>query len=171
MTDGTVRDSVPDSLPESLLGGTDAGTTAGGAGVPRLRQVVIDTADARASAEFYRELFGLAYRPGDEPPPAGTPDERGRDWLVLRSPGGGPGVAFQQVANQPASTWPDDAVPQMLHLDSTVPTVEELHSAQRRALELGATVLLDRTDDDEEPLWVLADPAGHPFCIFVAASA
>jgi hypothetical protein len=29
-------------------------------------------------------------------------------------------------------------------------------------------VLLDRTDDPDEPLWVFADPAGHPFCIFVA---
>ena len=27
---------------------------------------------------------------------------------------------------------------------------------------------LDRTDDPDEPLYVYADPAGHPFCIFVA---
>lgn len=34
---------------------------------------------------------------------------------------------------------------------------------------LDARVLLDRTEDPEEPLWVFADPAGHhPFCIFVA---
>jgi hypothetical protein len=26
---------------------------------------------------------------------------------------------------------------------------------------------LDRTDDDDEPLYVLADPSGHPFCLFV----
>ena len=29
-------------------------------------------------------------------------------------------------------------------------------------------LLLDRTDDADEPLHVLADPSGHPFCIFVA---
>jgi hypothetical protein len=29
-------------------------------------------------------------------------------------------------------------------------------------------VLLDRTDDDGEPLVVLGDPAGHPFCLLVA---
>jgi hypothetical protein len=29
-------------------------------------------------------------------------------------------------------------------------------------------VLEDRTASEEEPLWVYADPAGHPFCIFVA---
>jgi hypothetical protein len=27
-------------------------------------------------------------------------------------------------------------------------------------------LVLDRTDDPDEPLYVLADPAGHPFCIF-----
>jgi hypothetical protein len=30
-------------------------------------------------------------------------------------------------------------------------------------------VLRDRSDDPDEPLRVYADPAGHPFCIFVAA--
>jgi hypothetical protein len=38
----------------------------------------------------------------------------------------------------------------------------------QRAESLGAQLLLDRTDDPDEPLYVLADPAGHPFCIFVA---
>jgi hypothetical protein len=28
--------------------------------------------------------------------------------------------------------------------------------------------LEDRFDNPEEPLYVFADPAGHPFCIFVA---
>ena len=32
--------------------------------VPTIRQVVLDCPDARALAEFYRELFGLRYRPG-----------------------------------------------------------------------------------------------------------
>ena len=30
---------------------------------PRIRQVVLDTTDARLLAEFYRRLYGLAYRP------------------------------------------------------------------------------------------------------------
>ena len=37
-----------------------------------------------------------------------------------------------------------------------------------RAEALGATLLLDRSDDPTEALYVLADPSGHPFCIFVA---
>jgi hypothetical protein len=36
-----------------------------------------------------------------------------------------------------------------------------------RALALGARLIEDRSDDPEEPLRVYADPAGHPFCIFV----
>ncbi|MGH3412989.1 MAG: VOC family protein [Marmoricola sp.] len=37
-----------------------------------------------------------------------------------------------------------------------------------RAESLGAELLLDRTSDRAEPLSVLADPSGHPFCILVA---
>lgn len=40
---------------------------------------------------------------------------------------------------------------------------------RQRAEELGATLLYDRTDDDGEPLYVLADPAGHPFCLLVGS--
>lgn len=132
-----------------------------GAAVPRIRQVVLDTTDARALAEFYRQLFGLVYRPGDE-----DADPAGDDWLVLR--GDGFGLAFQQVEALPRSTWPTAEIPQQLHLDTTVPDVEELERQRERALALGATLLLDRTDDPDEPLYVFADPAGHPFCIFVA---
>jgi hypothetical protein len=41
---------------------------------------------------------------------------------------------------------------------------------RRRAEDLGASLLLDRTSVSEEPLYVLADPAGHPFCILVDAT-
>jgi catechol 2,3-dioxygenase-like lactoylglutathione lyase family enzyme len=133
---------------------------------PRIRQVVLDTTDARALAEFYRQLFGLSYRPGDEPPPAGQPDPNGGDWLVLQNDDGVP-VAFQQVDHLLRSTWPEPGVPQQLHLDTTVPDVDALAQARGRAVTLGATLRFDRSDDPEEPLYVFADPAGHPFCIFV----
>jgi len=130
-----------------------------------LGQVVLDTTDPRTLAEFYRQLLGFSYRPGDEPPPAGEPDPQ--DWLVLRNPTGGWHVAFQQVPELPEATWPDGPYPQMLHLDLTVPSVAALDAEHRRALDLGARLLRDRSDDPEEPLRVYADPAGHPFCIFV----
>jgi hypothetical protein len=142
-----------------------------GPGFPALRQVVLDGTDARVLAEFYRRLLGFRYRPGDEPPSAGQPDPQGEDWLVLRDPAGGVQVAFQQVAALPRATWPEGPVPQQLHLDLTVPTTAELDAQHERALALGAELLEDRSDDPEEPLRVYADPAGHPFCIFVAPPA
>ena len=129
---------------------------------------MLDTEDARGLAEFYQQLLGLRYRPGDEPPPSGSPDPNGQDWLVLRHPDGRSALAFQQVDSQPRATWPDGPHPQMLHLDLTVPTVEQLLAQHDRAIALGATLLLDRSEDPDEPLHVFADPAGHPFCIFVA---
>jgi catechol 2,3-dioxygenase-like lactoylglutathione lyase family enzyme len=137
-------------------------------GVPSLRQVVLDCTDARSLAEFYRRLLGLVYRPGDEPPEAGQVDERGRDWLVLRTTGGVPQLAFQQVDRLPEVTWPDGPVPQQSHLDLTVPSVDELDRQHQRVQQLGGRLLYDRSDDPDEPLRVYADPAGHPFCIFVA---
>jgi hypothetical protein len=136
---------------------------------PTLRQVVLDCEDARALAEFYRQLLGFHYRPGDEPPQDGTPDTNGQDWLVLRDANGSPQLAFQQVPQLPEPTWPEGPRPQMLHLDTTVPTLSELYVQHQRALDLGARLLFDRSDDQDEPLIVYADPAGHPFCIFVAA--
>jgi catechol 2,3-dioxygenase-like lactoylglutathione lyase family enzyme len=135
---------------------------------PNLLQVVLDTTDARGLAEFYRQLLGFAYRAGDEPPAAGEIDSRGHDWLVLRHPSGSPRVAFQQVSVLVESTWPDNTVPQQLHLDLTVPSVQELEAQHTRVLQLGARLRYDRSDDEQEPLRVYADPSGHPFCIFVA---
>jgi hypothetical protein len=134
---------------------------------PVISQVVLDTDDARGLAEFYRQLFGLAYRDGDEPPPPGEPDPLGRDWLVLRNPGGVQ-LAFQHRDDYAPPTWGEETRPQMLHLDTTVGPDAELERERGRAVDLGAKVVLDRVDDPDEPLYVLLDPAGHPFCIFVA---
>jgi len=129
---------------------------------------VLDTTDARGLAEFYRLLLGYDYRPGDEPPPPGEPDLRGRDWVVLVDPGGKGRLGFQQVERMAPSTWPEPGVPQQLHLDLSVPSADELVAQHERARGLGARLLHDRFDDPDEPLYVYADPAGHPFCIFVA---
>jgi len=134
---------------------------------PVIAQTVLDTDDPRRLAEFYRELFGLTYREGDEVPPDGQPDERGADWLVLRNPGGVQ-LAFQQRDGYAPPTWGEETRPQMLHLDTVVESVEQLERQRQRAEELGARTMLDRSDDPEEPLYVLVDPSGHPFCIFVS---
>ena len=130
--------------------------------------MVLDGTDARALAEFYRRLLDFQYRPGDERPAPGEPDPAGQDWLVLRDAAGRTRLAFQQVDVLPEATWPDNGlIPQQLHLDLTVETIAELDAQHDRALGLGARLLFDRSDDPEEPLRVYADPAGHPFCIFV----
>jgi hypothetical protein len=90
---------------------------------------------------------------------------------VLVDPAGGARLAFQQVERLAPSTWPEDGVPQQVHLDLSVATVEELVVQDRRARSLGAHVLHDRFDHPVEPLYVYADLAGHPFCIFVAPPA
>lgn len=136
---------------------------------PVVRQTVLDTTDARALAEFYRQLLGLEYRPGDEPPPQGQPDPKGQDWLVLRSTDGATRLAFQQVEELPEATWPRGARPQQLHLDLTVTTRTGLDVQHQRTLDIGGQLLDDRSDDPVEPLRVYADPAGHPFCIFVVS--
>ena len=132
---------------------------------PHLLHTVLDTTDPRRLAEFYRELLGLQYRPGDEPPADG---EDAPDWLVLTEADGRRRLAFQRVDELPRTTWPRPDVPMQLHLDMTVPDVAELELQRGRAERLGAELLLDRTDDPEEPLYVFADLSGHPFCIFVA---
>lgn len=132
---------------------------------PELLHTVLDTTDVRSLAEFYRQLLGLIYRPGDDPPPAGTTDDA--DWLVLTDSAGTRKLAFQQVDELPRTTWPRPDVPQQLHLDMTVPDRAALDRQRDRAVALGAELRLDRTHDPDEPLYALADPAGHIFCIFV----
>lgn len=132
---------------------------------PQLLHTVIDTTDVRALAEFYRQLLGLGYRSGDEPSADGDADDA--DWLVLVDANSARKLAFQQVERLERTTWPTHAVPMQMHLDFTVSSVEELQRQRKRAESLGAQLLLDRSDDSNEPLYVFADPSGHPFCVFV----
>lgn len=132
---------------------------------PVLLHTAIDARDCRALAEFYRQLLGLHYRPGDGPPTDGAPDDA--DWLVLLNDAGQRVLTVQEKKDTRPPTWPAEDVPMQLHMDFRVPTVEELERHRERAVQLGARVLHDRSADGGEPLYVLADPAGHPFCLLV----
>jgi catechol 2,3-dioxygenase-like lactoylglutathione lyase family enzyme len=132
---------------------------------PQMLHTAIDTTDARKLAEFYRQLLGLRYRAGHEPPADGSADDA--DWLVLVADDGSRRLAFQQVDRLEHTTWPDHDVPMQMHVDFTVSSREELERQRERAESLGARLLLDRTADVGEPLYVFADPDGHPFCILV----
>jgi catechol 2,3-dioxygenase-like lactoylglutathione lyase family enzyme len=127
-------------------------------GYPRLRSTVLDTTDVPTLAEFYRRLLGWSY-------PEGYDIEEFTDWRSIVGPSG-ERLSFQQVDELPATTWPSAEVPQQLHLDLQVDGRAELDENHERALELGAVLRVDQSDDPEEPLRVYTDPAGHTFCLF-----
>ena len=133
---------------------------------------MLDTTDPRRLADFYHRLLGYPYGPGFDPSARRRADQTDDevDWVLLEISPGGPHLAFQQVDELPESTWPTTDVPQQLHLDLTVPDKEVLAEQHRRALDLGARLLVDESDDPDEPIYIYADPDGHPFCIFVPAS-
>ena len=110
--------------------------------IGRMHHVVLDGPDPAALAGFYSALLGLPVTYRDD------------DWVVVARNDVTSGLAFQRAPDQRASTWPDPAVPQQVHLDIMV---EDPGAAGSRVLALGATKL----DGDN----VYADPAGHPFCL------
>jgi catechol-2,3-dioxygenase len=132
---------------------------------PVLVHTAIDARDCRGLAEFYRELLGLHYRDRDQPPTDGSPDEA--DWIVLLDDRDHRVVTIQKKADTTPPTWPSEDVPMQMHMDFEVPTIEDLERHRERAQSLGARVLYDRTHVADAPLYVLADPAGHPFCLLV----
>jgi catechol 2,3-dioxygenase-like lactoylglutathione lyase family enzyme len=112
-----------------------------------VRNIVIECPDARALATFYADLLG--WRIIRE------------DWLVVaKDEHSLPRLAFDEVPDYRPPRWPDPSgdYPQQLHLDIGV---EDAQAAVERALRLGATRLPDLGGSCP----VLADPAGHPFCL------
>lgn len=130
---------------------------------PTLIHTVIDARDCRGLAEFYRQFLGLHYRQRDEPPADGSPDDA--SWLVLLDSEGHRVLTIQRKADTVPPTWPSEAVPLQMHLDFAVSSLEEQEQHRERAEALGARLLHDRTHRTDAPLYVLADPAGHPFCL------
>ena len=132
---------------------------------PVLLHTAIDARNCREVGEFYRELLGLHYREGEEPSTDASSDDA--EWLVLLDNDGNRVLTIQEKVDTTPPTWPSEEVPMQMHMDFKVPTVEELERHRERAEALGARLLHDRSDDEDEPLYVLADPAGHPFCLLV----
>lgn len=125
---------------------------------PRLIAPCLDAVDAPALAAFWQAFLGLGYRPGQGP-------DDDPAFIVIDGPDGVPELAFQQVESLPPVTWPHGDTPQQIHLDLSVATAAQQTRQVERALALGAILLDDRRGDPTDPLVVLADPAGHPFCL------
>ncbi len=106
--------------------------------------VSVDAPDPSALAHFYSGLLGLEITHDTE---AGA----------AIGAGGPVTVFFQPVAEYRRPRWPDPAHPQQGHLDVMV---DDLDAALAWVTARGAEHLADA---ERGP--VLADPAGHPFCL------
>jgi catechol 2,3-dioxygenase-like lactoylglutathione lyase family enzyme len=114
-----------------------------------LRSIVIDAPDMGRLADFYIGLAGWTRRPSDDD-----------DWTTLMTPDGWR-IGIQETAEYRPPRWPDPAFPQQAHLDLRVP---DLEAGATLATGLGATLLRKN-----ESWYTLADPAGHPFDLCLAA--
>lgn len=117
-----------------------------------LSAIVLGTPDVAGLLAFYRDLLGWEVRLARE------------EWAVLIGPGGAPKLCFQHEPDHVRPSWPaDDGDQQMqVHLDLAV---DDMGGAVARAVMLGASLAEQQPQDDVR---VLFDPAGHPFCLFVA---
>ncbi|MGA5041349.1 VOC family protein [Streptomyces capoamus] len=115
----------------------------------KLTAITLDCPDPEALAAFYQQATGLEPHPESNGDFAGL---KGDDGLF---------IGFQRVDGYRALSWPDQTVPQQLHLDFAV---DDLDGAEALLLELGAAKPEHQPGDDDR--WrVLTDPAGHPFCL------
>lgn len=116
----------------------------------RFQLCAIDCPDPRALARFYSAITGW---------PETTPHEDYPEWVQLAGDGGAT-VAFQRVDHFQPPQWPGQDHPQQMHLDFTVPDLDE---GERAVLALGAI----KHDHQAAPaaFRVFLDPAGHPFCL------
>ena len=112
----------------------------------------IDAPDANALADFYRRLLGWTT----------TTQEPG--WVILRPPGGGTTLNFQTEEHYVRPVWPagPGEAHMMMHLEIRV---DDLAEGVAHAVAQGATLAEFQPQDDVR---VCLDPAGHPFCLFVA---
>ncbi len=111
-----------------------------------MHHVVIDCPDPSALAAFYSQLLGLPVTYASE------------DFVVVAVSDRTSGLAFQLAPEHQPPTWPDDAVPQQIHLDVMV---DDVDVAAERVLAIGAR----RLGVGADSVHVYADPAGHPFCL------
>ncbi len=119
----------------------------------RLTAPVLGTPDPPGLARFYQRLLDWPLR-DDEP-----------EWATLRPADGSTGLSFQLEADHVPPVWPPEPGTQQMqiHLDLEV---DDLAAASELAEGAGARLLGAHTEPHEE-VRVYADPAGHPFCLFV----
>jgi predicted enzyme related to lactoylglutathione lyase len=113
--------------------------------IGRFPVVALDCPDPVRLAEFYGAVLGWTI-------------ERDDQWSSIRADYGD-SIAFQRVESYRAPQWPEQTVPQQMHLDITV---DDLDAGEAAVLELGATKAAHQPGTTFR---VFLDPAGHPFCL------
>lgn len=117
-----------------------------------LTTVNIGAPDPGALARFYSRL--LSWPIAVEEP----------GWVIIRPPEPGVALSFQLETEYARPTWPAGPGDQqmMMHLEIRV---NDLPSACAFAEECGATLA---EYQPQETVRVYLDPAGHPFCLWLA---
>lgn len=121
----------------------------GGRPVGTITQIVLECADPRSLAEFWRSILDL------------DPPVQQEDWTTLTWPAVGR-LAFHRVEGYRPPPWPGEAGEEHMHLDLLV---EEFEAAEQRVLDAGARPLSEVHSPGPRAWRVYADPEGHPFCL------
>ncbi len=117
----------------------------------RISSTVLGTPDPARLAGFYLALLPDWERLEDEV-----------EWVKIKPPGGGHGLAFQLESHHVPPVWPSAAGDQQMqvHLDIGA---SDLAAGIAQAVAQGATKAAYQPQDDVR---VMLDPDGHPFCLF-----
>lgn len=116
-----------------------------------LTTVNLSAPDPSVLARFYQRLLGWDIT--EEEP----------DWVLMRNPSGGVGLAFQTETPYARPTWPAAPGRQQMMMHLEIP-VRDLATAIAHAEACGATLAEYQPQDDVR---VHLDPAGHPFCLYL----
>ena len=124
-----------------------------------LTTVTLGASDVAALARFYSRLLGWPLADAED-----AEDAEDADWIAVRDPSGGVGVAVQHEEHHVPPVWPGAPGGQQMQVHLEI-RVDDLDAAAAYAVECGATVAAFQPQDDVR---VCIDPAGHPFCLWIA---
>ena len=123
--------------------------------IAKYAYTAIDCPKPRELARFYSAITGWAISPLWE-----GETEDNCEWSELLNADGKTMMAFQQVTEYKAPTWPGNEVPQQAHMDFHAP---DLDKAEAKLLALGAVKADHQVAPDRFRVYL--DPSGQPFCI------
>ncbi len=116
--------------------------------------VTFDCPDALALAEFYAKMLGWRV----------DFDEQSPEWVDVLPPENEPqhfSISCQQIDHYRAPEWPVGEVPQQLHFDLYVDSLEQAGAAAETAGARRHEV----QPSENGSFVVFVDPVGHPFCL------